>query len=59
MSYEDMKDGYEDIPVDQSKDLLSMNDPSKHKGDLVNETNKIKIGIVGHGFVGSLSLIHI
>ena len=53
MSYEDMKDGYEDIPVDQSKDLLSMNDPSKHKGDLVNETNKIKIGIVGHGFVGS------
>ena len=31
MSYEDMKDGYEDIPVDQSKDLLSMNDPSKHK----------------------------
>ena len=54
MSYEDMKDGYEDIPVDQAKDLMSMNDPGKHaKDNLINDNNKIKIGIVGHGFVGS------
>jgi len=49
---------FEDLPVTEDarqKDLSSFNDPKNHnmEGDLVNNENKIKIGIVGHGFVGS------
>ena len=59
MANKDLSDMlYENVPTttaEKQKDLGEYNSPAEHgnKNDLVHEDNKIKIGIVGHGFVGS------